>query len=332
LRGEIAANKEWAVDSAENKTHEDLCSELAVSFVRSELQTDLRAALSNASDGQIEALLESWQVLEPRSALLSDRLDRVDRAVAALDSEERWGQVEGWVRLYRGRIQGRTRLGLKRLMERESVKIEHCSLTAGEILALYLYTGPEFVPINGICRRHPPAMRELLRGDGTTADNRLCTTLFCISSALKKLSQTTVLPGSMKVYRGLGKMQLPTQFWVPHGDPAWRGGVERAFMSTTAEKGVALFYADGRGTVVEISVGRIQIGGDVRFLSMVPLPPPPLSATSLYHSKPYPHARLPSSTRWPCSCFVKFHQSQRWINSCCFSSLPNLAHSLCAYI
>ena len=72
-----------------------------------------------------------------------------------------------------------------------------------------------------------------------------------------------------KVFRGLGRMLLPAQFWVPHGDPAWRGGVERAFMSTTADKWVALFYANGRGTVVEISVGRIQIGGDVSFLSMV---------------------------------------------------------------
>jgi hypothetical protein len=85
----------------------------------------------------------------------------------------------------------------------------------------------------------------------------------------------------------LGRMLLPPQFWVPHGDPAWRGGVERAFMSTTADKSVALFYANGKGTVVEIDVGRIQIGGDVSFLSMVrPLavshglwsacPPPPL--------------------------------------------------------
>ncbi len=68
-------------------------------------------------------------------------------------------------------------------------------------------------------------------------------------------------------------MLLPHEFWVPHGNPAWRGGVERALMSTTADKSVALFYANGRGTVVEISVGRIQIGGDVSFLSMVyPLP------------------------------------------------------------
>jgi hypothetical protein len=70
-------------------------------------------------------------------------------------------------------------------------------------------------------------------------------------------------------------MLLPAQFWVAHGEPAWRGGVEKAFMSTTADKSVALFYAKGKGTVVEISVGRIQIGGDVSFLSMVRPPPPP---------------------------------------------------------
>ena len=81
-------------------------------------------------------------------------------------------------------------------------------------------------------------------------------------------------------------MLLPAQFWVPHGEPAWRGGVEKAFMSTTADKSVALFYANGRGTVVEIDVGRIQIGGDVSFLSMVPSPPFPPHPPS-----PFPHPR-----------------------------------------
>ena len=68
------------------------------------------------------------------------------------------------------------------------------------------------------------------------------------------------LPASGKVYRGLGQMLLPRQFWVAHGSPAWRGGVEKAFMSTTTDKDVAMVYANGRGTVVEISVGRVQTG------------------------------------------------------------------------
>ena len=92
-------------------------------------------------------------------------------------------------------------------------------------------------------------------------------------------------------------MLLPHEFWVPHGEPAWKGGVERALMSTTADKAVALHYANGKGTVVEIDVGRIQIGGDVSFLSMVPsppspliLPPPSLPRLELITS-PFPHLR-----------------------------------------
>ncbi len=117
--------------------------------------------------------------------------------------------------------------------------------------------------MNGILRGFPDYIKKLLAG------NTMCTTLFCISSALKKVGKASELPRSGKVYRGLGRLLLPSQFWVPHGNPAWRGGMEKAFMSTTADKSVALFYANGRGTVVEISVGRIQIGGDISFLSMV---------------------------------------------------------------
>ena len=70
-------------------------------------------------------------------------------------------------------------------------------------------------------------------------------------------------------------MLLPQQFWTAQGTPAWKGGVERALMSTTSDKAVALFYANGRGTVVEISVGRAHMGGDVSFISMVTPPTPP---------------------------------------------------------
>jgi hypothetical protein len=84
-------------------------------------------------------------------------------------------------------------------------------------------------------------------------------------------------------------MLLPHEFWVPHGEPAWKGGVERALMSTTADKAVALHYANGRGTVVEIDVGRIQIGGDVSILSMVRTTSPallPLPLHGQHHPAP----------------------------------------------
>jgi hypothetical protein len=185
--------KGWAgADSRTDPLHvsgnrDALCSHLAAVFVRTELREDLRAALERgASDAQVEALLLGWGA-EPRSGA---RADRMEQAAAALDSEERWGEVEGWVRLFFERIQGRTRLGLKALMAREKGKVGRFGLTEAEVLAVHLYTGPEFVPLNGICRSFPTGILDLLAG------NTMCTTLFCISSALKKLSQTTELPAN----------------------------------------------------------------------------------------------------------------------------------------
>jgi hypothetical protein len=184
----------WVVDSADMSSREALCQTMVASFVRTELQADLRAALdSSASDAQIEELLKGWNVPEPWAA---GRRDRINQAAAALDSKDKWFMVEGWVRLYLKRIQGRTRLGLEGLMEREAVKIKQYGLSTGEVLATYLYTGPGFVPMNCIYRSFPQNILDLLKGDEVTADNQLCTTLFCISSALKKLSQTTELPES----------------------------------------------------------------------------------------------------------------------------------------
>jgi hypothetical protein len=97
----------------------------------------------------------------------------------------------------------------------------------------------------------------------------MATTLFCITSALMKLGRHTQLPDNGKVYRGMGAMHLPPQFWVAQGDPPWKGGVERAIMSTTTDKDVAVFYSSGRGIVAEISVGRIQMGADMGWISMV---------------------------------------------------------------
>ena len=202
------------------------------------------------------------------------RSEQIDSAAKALNSVARWQQVETWVQLYRGRIQGRTRMGIRKLMEREREKIEKLGLLEAEMLAMHIYTGPEFVLMNSICRTGDFPQRVIefarLKGNNVPSEvNTLCTTLFCMSSGLKKLARHTDLPENRMVYRGLGKMRLPSEFWVPRGTPPWRGGVERAFMSTTADKNVALSYAKGRGTVVEINVGRIQIGGDVSFLSMV---------------------------------------------------------------
>jgi hypothetical protein len=156
-------------------------------------------------------------------------------------------------------------------MEIHKDKIKEYGLQRGEVLCLYCYTGPEFLLMNAICRSHPPELLDVLRAPGATDGpfNTLSTTLFCVTSGLKKLTKGTEVAEGGKVYRGLGRMLLPREFWVAHGEPAWRGGVEKAFMSTTTDKDVAMYYAGGRGTVVEISVGRVQNGGVVSWLSMV---------------------------------------------------------------
>ncbi len=197
LKAEIEQHKEWSYvtcGSGQWETHEQLCKAMEASFVRTELRGDLCSALESASDAQIEALLTGWEV-EP----IGERGDWIKQAAAVLDSERRefrWGEVEGWVRLHRGRIQGRTRLGLKALMKREKKKIELCNLTESDVLAGHIYTGANFVPLNAICRSCPQSILDMLKGDGVTPDNRMCTTLFCISSCLKKLSQATELPES----------------------------------------------------------------------------------------------------------------------------------------
>jgi hypothetical protein len=257
------ARSEWKIaEDLGAATHAVICSKITEKFVFSELRADFAASLDNADEPQLDAILQEWNTDSVGSA--GERLPKRSLAIRALVSVKQWRRVERWVGLFRGRIQGRTRLGRRKLVQREKDKVRLYKLTDGEVLALHIYTGPGFVPINALCRNFcRQNSLAILQG------NTLSTTLFCISSGIKKLGQHTLLPASRRVYRGLGTMVLPQQFWVPHGSPPWLGGVERAFMSTTADKAVAMFYANGRGTVAEISVGRIQIGGDVSFLSMV---------------------------------------------------------------
>ena len=202
----------------------------------------------------------------------------ISDAAKEMNTLERWNLVADWVALFHKRVQGRSREGLKTLREKKENEIKEYNLKPGEVLAAYIYTGPCYLPFNSVYREYPPEMVKLLKGSADkrihTKRNTLSTVLFCISSALVKLGRHTKVPETGKVYRGLGKMLLPSQFWTEHQDfgsdcPPWKGGVEKAFMSTTTDKDVALRYSSFTGTVVEISVGRVQIGGELGWLSMV---------------------------------------------------------------
>jgi hypothetical protein len=62
-------------------------------------------------------------------------------------------------------------------MKREAEKIEQYGLTVSKILASHIYTGANFVPLNGICRSHPPEILALLKGEDSLdrkPANKMC--------------------------------------------------------------------------------------------------------------------------------------------------------------
>ena len=81
------------------------------------------------------------------------------------------------------------------------------ALRREEVIALRLYTGPMFVLYNAALRSFPEKHVEALRG------NRYETTIFTIASGITKLSKVTGIPPGRRLFRGVGGMILPRQFW-----------------------------------------------------------------------------------------------------------------------
>jgi hypothetical protein len=120
--------------------------------------------------------------------------------------------------------------------------------------------------IPAVLRKFPPDVHANLLG------NKYETTIFCITSGVVKLSKTTPIPPNRRLYRGLGGMVLPAPFWKPEVQ-GLRGGVEKALMSTTTKRNLALQYSGrdlNRGTIFEITAGRIDIGASLNWVSQYP--------------------------------------------------------------
>ena len=209
------AAESWGVEEAGKMGRREILAAVADEFVRRNLQEDLRAALAAAGDGEaaVRVLEGAWGAEAPAAAL-SSWSERVAAVVGRLDSERRFEEVAGWLGMLQCRMQGRTRLGLAALRKARQREIDEYKLQEGEVLSLHLYTGPEFVVMNAICRDYPPEILRLLRGAQEGARNTLSTTLFCVTSGLKKLAQGTELPASGTVYRGLGARQHFTACFV----------------------------------------------------------------------------------------------------------------------
>jgi NLR family CARD domain-containing protein 3 len=177
----------------------------------------------------------------------------VDRSRWPLEKKDQWTGE-----------QGREIRSLEGIMQHELVQA--AGLQKPEVICLRLYTGPLYILYNSVMRKHPKEVYESLQG------NQYETTIFCIMSGIIKLSKAAQVPPGRRVFRGLGGMILPEEFWrMKKG--GFRGGVEWGLMSTTTNQNVAMQYSgvkQQRGTVFEISVGRVDMGADISWLSQYP--------------------------------------------------------------
>jgi hypothetical protein len=154
---------------------------------------------------------------------------------------------------------GRTRQTVAELMAKD--KIVAAQLSREELIALRLYTGPMFVKYNCILRGFPKAVMDGLKG------NHYVTTLHAIVSGIRKLGRVEPIPKGRCVYRGLGGMLLPKCFHEPN-ELGCMGGVERAFMSTTTKREIAVQYSGNKTpTIFQISIGQIDMGASLNILS-----------------------------------------------------------------
>jgi hypothetical protein len=93
-------------------------------------------------------------------------------------------------------------------------EVKRAGLREAEVIGLRLYTGPMYVLYNAVLRGFPEKDVACLRGkDRDSKENRYETTIFVIASGITKLSKVSQVPKGRSLYRGLGGMILPRQFW-----------------------------------------------------------------------------------------------------------------------
>ncbi len=131
---------------------------------------------------------------------------------------------------------------------------KRAKLTRAEMIAVVLYTGPMFVVYNGILRQYPKQLYEIF----SQSDNRFSTTIFVLVSAVQKLSRCMNIPAGMLLYRGLGGLtELPDCFVIAD-ENGCKGFTEFGFMSTTADRAVAVQYSGVKNNMPQASIFEIH--------------------------------------------------------------------------
>ena len=144
-----------------------------------------------------------------------------------------------------------------------------------EMIAIVMYTGPLFLLYNAVLRRFPADIYEVFKSAG----NLFPTTIFVLVSAINKLSRCANIPPGMLLYRGLGgTLEFPQRFTRP--DPSCRtpnalGFLEYGFMSTTADKSIAVQYSgveEGKpkAGILQIRPNSVDRGADISEFSQYP--------------------------------------------------------------
>lgn len=139
-------------------------------------------------------------------------------------------------------------------------------LRAEEVMALRLCTGPMLSKYNASLRGKGSEDFGGLRG------NAYATTIHAIVSGISKLSRFSKFERNQRVYVGLEGLLLPECLWKEDGN-GHRGGVVKGLLSTTTARNMAVqLTPDGKGkpTVFEMSLGQIDRGAHVSWLSQRP--------------------------------------------------------------
>lgn len=151
---------------------------------------------------------------------------------------------------------------------RRLLAAKHCPMCEEELLGGRLYTGPMYEKYNLVLRSRSGVAALMARRQEVCQGNEYATTLHAINSCVAKLSKLSAAGG--KVWRGFCGATLPPSFWEPSADGVL-GGVEFGFSSTTTARAQAVHYSKGAAsTIFEMSVGMVDRGADVSWLSQYP--------------------------------------------------------------
>jgi hypothetical protein len=129
----------------------------------------------------------------------------------------------------------------------------------------------QFQVYNSILRQFPKEAYDKQCAVG----NMYTTTIYVLVSAVGCIARATRLPTGLKLYRGLGGDRTFPPHFHKRDDKGRKGVVEWGFMSTTADKKMALKFSgimEGKpfSTILEIDSGTVDRGADLTSFSQYP--------------------------------------------------------------